>query len=83
MIKGNASAALIAAEVIAALHANGYIDASENFDDTKFANVTSDGALASAVVGSLEAHGVTLPANAQKVVAAIPLILSLAQALTA
>jgi hypothetical protein len=81
-LKGTASVALIASDVIASLKTNGYIDGSENFDETKFASASTDGALATAVVASLEAHGITLPPNAQKVINALPLILSLADALT-
>lgn len=81
-LKGNASVLLIVSDVSAALKANGYIDASENIDETKFSSVSSDGALAAAIVTALEAHGVALPPNAQKVLNALPLILSLAEALT-
>lgn len=64
----------IAGEVIALLVAQGFITATDDFDDAKFGNVLADAQLAQGIEAILTRHGVHTPQNVDRVIQLLPLL---------
>lgn len=75
-MKGNATLVIVVAEIVGLLKQGGYIDANENFDQTKFDSVSGDLALAGGVESILKAHGVHVPDKVDKILQLLPIVAS-------
>jgi isopropylmalate/homocitrate/citramalate synthase len=72
---------LIAADCAALFKAHGFIDASEDFVDAKFEDATALAAILPEVVTILQTHGIAVPAQLGKLIAAAPILIPLLPAL--
>jgi hypothetical protein len=67
---------LIFSDVVALLKSSGFITATNDFDDAKFANVQADAAFVAGVEAILKAHGVAVPGKVDSLIQMLPLVAS-------
>ena len=73
----DATVLFIFADVVNALKAAGYIDASNQFVHAQFDSLKADLAFASTVESILKAHGVSVPAKVDQIITIIPALAGL------